>query len=354
MELFNLLWKLILALINPVFLVPIAIVIVVLVWKDREYKRTTYYKITKCPYYAMRYNKGRYGEFLLYKALKAFENYGARFLFNVYIPKSNGQTTEIDVLMICSQGIFVFENKNYSGWIFGSGNQRNWYQTLPAGRKSHKEMFYNPIMQNRSHINHLQKYLGDHFPAYSLIVFSDHCELRNVQFDPKEAIVTKRWNIQATINAICEQVSPGIISESKIDEIYNKLYPLTQVDASVKMQHIEAIHHNLMPHVTPPPPQNIAPSTVAAEEGNNVTVVPPDSSEDHTEIVASTLPPEHTIEPENIDSVAVDSQPSVCPCCGGKLVMRTATRGANAGNKFYGCSNYPQCKYIKNDESKTV
>ena len=38
----------------------------------------------------------------------------------------------------------------------------------------------------------------------------------------------------------------------------------------------------------------------------------------------------------------------ICPYCGGKLVLRTAKQGPYAGNQFYGCSNYPKCKYIKN------
>lgn len=38
----------------------------------------------------------------------------------------------------------------------------------------------------------------------------------------------------------------------------------------------------------------------------------------------------------------------ICPKCGGKLVLRTAKKGANAGSQFYGCSNYPNCKYTKN------
>jgi restriction system protein len=41
------------------------------------------------------------------------------------------------------------------------------------------------------------------------------------------------------------------------------------------------------------------------------------------------------------------SSVSVCPRCGGKLVLRTAKVGANAGNQFYGCSKYPSCKFTK-------
>ena len=41
------------------------------------------------------------------------------------------------------------------------------------------------------------------------------------------------------------------------------------------------------------------------------------------------------------------SSTDVCPVCGGKLVLRTAKQGHNAGNQFYGCSNYPRCRYTK-------
>lgn len=33
-----------------------------------------------------------------------------------------------------------------------------------------------------------------------------------------------------------------------------------------------------------------------------------------------------------------------CPKCGSEMVLRTAKTGANAGNKFWGCSGYPNCK----------
>ncbi|ARV19903.1 hypothetical protein AEP_02978 [Curvibacter sp. AEP1-3] len=39
------------------------------------------------------------------------------------------------------------------------------------------------------------------------------------------------------------------------------------------------------------------------------------------------------------------SKPSIaCPECGGAMVHRSAKRGANAGNMFWGCASYPRCK----------
>lgn len=35
-----------------------------------------------------------------------------------------------------------------------------------------------------------------------------------------------------------------------------------------------------------------------------------------------------------------------CPRCGVPMKLRTATKGANAGQQFYGCPNYPNCREI--------
>ena len=55
---------------------------------------------------------GRRGEYNTYLYLSTFENLGAKLLFNVYVSKPDGTHTEIDQLMICGNGIIVFEIKN--------------------------------------------------------------------------------------------------------------------------------------------------------------------------------------------------------------------------------------------------
>ena len=35
---------------------------------------------------------------------------------------------------------------------------------------------------------------------------------------------------------------------------------------------------------------------------------------------------------------------NVCPICGSKMVLRTAKKGTNAGEKFWGCSAFPKCR----------
>jgi hypothetical protein len=41
-----------------------------------------------------------------------------------------------------------------------------------------------------------------------------------------------------------------------------------------------------------------------------------------------------------------DSGTPLCPKCGAPMVLRTATRGPNAGTQFWGCPNYPRCQGV--------
>lgn len=41
----------------------------------------------------------------------------------------------------------------------------------------------------------------------------------------------------------------------------------------------------------------------------------------------------------------------LCPKCGNEMVLRTAKRGSQAGNLFWGCSHFPKCRHILNSKS---
>lgn len=99
-----------------------------------------------------------------------------------YIPKANGETTEVDVILIHETGIYVIGSKNYKGWIFGSEEQKNWTQTLSAGRNGvQKYHFYNPVIQNKVHIKWIKEYLKmRNLPIYSYIVFGNNATLKSI------------------------------------------------------------------------------------------------------------------------------------------------------------------------------
>lgn len=72
-----------------------------------------------------------------------------------------------------------------------------WTQTLPQGkgRPSKKEKFLNPIMQNKLHIRCLNEYLKEEYPVYSVIAFSQRCELKKIELVSDNAAVVKRNDI---------------------------------------------------------------------------------------------------------------------------------------------------------------
>ena len=208
-------------------------------YNKKQYEKCTYYEITKIPYWTMLHDSGRRGEYSIYNTLKNYELSGAKFLFNLYIPTYNNKTTEIDVIMICPHGIFVFESKNYIGWIFGTETQRKWTQTLHAGYGfSKKEHFFNPIMQNEYHIKYLSKLLDNKYPFYSIIVFSDNCEIKSIT--RKENYKSKLIYRFELFKTVKEELllKNAVISDEVINDIYNKLYPYSQVDEETKLRHI--------------------------------------------------------------------------------------------------------------------
>ena len=298
----------------------IAIVLVVLYCiNNSEYKKTEYYQQTKTDFLSVYMDKGRYGEYLTYKKLFNAVEGNKKFLLNCYIPKDNGETTEIDLIMIHATGIYVFESKNYSGWIFGKESNKQWTQTLPRGkRRTLKSHFLNPIMQNQLHLKWLQTYLKRNIPMYSFIVFSERCTLKDVTITSNNHYVLKRTNL---IPTVAENISKSsiVLSDEEIDSLYNQLYALTQVSDDVKKAHVEQIKENI-------------------RTNSDETSIPAYSYQsDNNEISQGQQAPIEIAEPKE----------HICPRCGAKLVIRTAHKGTNTGNQFWGCSAFPKCRYTE-------
>ena len=283
----------------------------------KGYWESSYRRLTGESFLAVWTDKGKYGEYLTYDALKEFEKEGAKFLFNLYIPKKNGETTEIDLMMISRKGIFVFESKNYGGWIFGKESQRNWTQVLPSGKGTRKESFYNPIMQNRTHIRNLVAFVGEEYPTRSIIVFSERCELKEVDVESADIRVVKRDKLRRAVLDVYQRETQDLLSPDQIETVYQRLLPLTQVGDDVKARHIENIKKRL------------------------------EENADHSGEEGSQRAPTQSKKSQLKSSVEAQR---VCPKCGGTLVLRRARRGANAGSQFWGCGNYPKCRYTEEIE----
>lgn len=129
--------------------------------------------------------------------LKLLKNgYLAENIFHdLYVKKSNGGFSQIDLVVATKVGIIVFEVKSYKGWLFGNGRYTQWTQVLAYGKK--KFRFLNPIIQNKNHIENLKRYHLPlvQVPIYSVIVFYGECELKEISFVPRDTYVVKAQRI---------------------------------------------------------------------------------------------------------------------------------------------------------------
>lgn len=203
------------------------------------FRKSNYYQETNINYWHMRFDKGNYGEYLTFNKLRKVDGY-SRVLLNVYIPKENGDNTELDLIFVHEKGIYVVESKNYSGWIYGDEKSLKWTQTFQNGKKF---KFYNPVNQNKTHIKHLEKNLKDVYNHnyFSLIVFSERCKLKKIKYVSDQLKILKRNNINSFLRKYLKE-KIILLTEDEVDYIYNHLSKFTKVSDEVKREHIKTIN----------------------------------------------------------------------------------------------------------------
>ena len=141
---------------------------------------------------------------LVLKLLKA--GFPAQTIFHdLYLENRNGNYSQIDLVLATKVGIIVFEVKKYSGWIFGTGNQNKWTQVLAYGKD--KYYFYNPILQNKKHVENLKTTLTDfqNIQFFSVVIFYGDCQFRDVSFIPNNTFLTKSPRVINVVKKIIKE-----------------------------------------------------------------------------------------------------------------------------------------------------
>lgn len=207
-----------------------------------RYQKSSYKSASGNSFLKTILDKGNYGEFLTFVYLEKLEG-NHKIMTNLYIPKSDGTTTEIDLIMISQTGIYVFESKNYSGWIFGNEKDKNWTQVL---KNKQKNRFFNPIWQNSGHINALKKVveIEDSYFYKSYIIFSERCELKKITVTSSNIKVIKRNALIKTIKADIATSEEHLTAE-EVEQLYLKLKKYICVDEAVKKAHVDNIKKKL-------------------------------------------------------------------------------------------------------------
>lgn len=167
-----------------------------------------------------------------------------RIFHDLYIEERKGKFCQIDVVVMTDAGIVVVEVKAFSGWIYGSGNQRQWTQSLAHGKDKYR--FYNPIMQNEKHIRVLRRKLNQYgeFPFYSVVVFYGDCELKQIEFVPRGAYIAKSERILEVFDTIRKNPPVQYANEDEFILIFQEAVTNGSVERNQK-QHVENIRDML-------------------------------------------------------------------------------------------------------------
>ena len=220
--------------------------------------------------------KGSVGEFKVNTRLNFLGNEYIS-LNDILIKSSNGNTSQIDELVLSEYGIFIIETKNYKGWIFGNEKSENWTQVI----FKEKHTFRNPIKQNWSHVYALKNVFSE-FPNihyFPIVVFTGDATLKGIE-STVPVIYSNRLN--STIKNLS---SEKCLSQTEVEKIKSILESVEITEKMARKEHVKNIKQNIV---------------------------------------------EKQLKMENL----------ICPRCNGELKLRNGRNG-----KFYGCSNYPRCRF---------
>ena len=173
-------------------------------------------------------DNGPLGEYLVQHVLNnELATTGYPLYMNLIVPNCDSRvgTAEIDALMLAREGIYVFESKNYGGWIFGRPDEQNWTASYS---KTKKYPFYNPILQNRAHVKALAAYLGLPLGVFhSYIVFSQRCEFKKIPAATDEYVVCRRPILRKLLTRDMKR-HKGCFTWDEVRELNRKVHALVE------------------------------------------------------------------------------------------------------------------------------
>ena len=181
--------------------------------------------------------KGSVGEFKVNTRLNFLGNEYIS-LNDILIKSSNGNTSQIDELVLSEYGIFIIETKNYKGWIFGNEKSENWTQVI----FKEKHTFRNPIKQNWSHVYALKNVLSE-FPNihyFPIVVFTGDATLTGIE-STVPVIYSNKLN--STIKNLS---SEKCLSQTEVEKIKSILESVEITEKMARKEHVKNIKQNIV------------------------------------------------------------------------------------------------------------
>lgn len=233
--------------------------------------------------------KGKRGEMRVSEILSQLSD--EYTILNDVVFRTDKGTTQIDHVVVSKYGIFAIETKNYRGKIYGDDNRRNWTQLIVTEVTYAKKWWktYTYVTKNDFY-NPVKQSVGHAFRIKEILSAFPHVKIVPITVFVGDAILC---NVESRYHVVYEEDLLDVIYE------YRTKY-LTDVDAQTIVSILEAKNVREMVNDR----QHVKNLRMAAREIN----------------------------------ATIDS--GFCPKCGGHLIERKGKYGT-----FYGCSNYPKCRY---------
>lgn len=160
--------------------------------------------------------RGVQGEKTINHSLNRLIQKDEYLLTNVLLPLRNGNTTEIDSILITRKGVFSIEIKNWVGHISGDDQSEFWiqeYDNPDMDDRKHR----NPVEQNRRHCAVLERILNNEINVQNIVIFPE---------------IEDRTNLNSSYTFELDEfiefygnLPDNVIREEEIKEIAEKLMP---------------------------------------------------------------------------------------------------------------------------------
>ena len=234
------------------------------------------------------------------------------FILQDLFLEHEGLTAQIDFLVITPQRNFVIECKNLVGNI-EINSKGDFIRTIRCGGRYYKEGIYSPITQNQRHLQVLKERRSENdgkiLAAWKNYLFKDFFRGLVVLANPK-TVVNDRY--------AKKEVKEQVIRADQLIETIKRMNKASKESASSLKDLKEMGERYLQMHIEKP-----------------ITYIEKFKQEELEDQPAAERP------------APAPSEGKCCPKCGKPLVMREARRGAHVGEKFWGCTGFPQCHFIK-------
>ncbi|MCQ2554218.1 MAG: NERD domain-containing protein [Clostridia bacterium] len=239
-------------------------------------------------------------------------------LHDIYL-ETGDLSAQIDYIIITRKHVYVVECKNLIGNIEIDSTGK-FIRSYELGGRRIKEGIYSPITQNERHLAVLKEVRKKNFNNVIMqALFS-----RNFEELYKSMVVLANPKTYLNDRYAKKEVKQQVI---RADQLISKI---REVDSEAQYSFKEDEMRSLA-------------EFFLQESKPNKS----DYARKYIELMEAQREAEENA-PKEVTSKEKAEQNISCPKCGSKMVLRTAKKGPNAGSQFYGCSNYPYCRFVLN------